>query len=280
METTRAKCLGSPRFCARWPLIGNGCSARVSYHDRPYGDDSSALGCLQVQKKKRVSHYLPFNLVFNSVTRCPSGSEGEKQTKQRLRKGIATLILPAEATKIPVGSQDHFTSQHCWNGLMNIFFSLLIKSQDEYALLSLALIHSQIWLFGAGASGGTNARKRFGLGGPGIWWRLTGSRLLSILARGRPEQKCHRFLCVLSASLLPKTQVVLVWKQYKGSLIKQSPFSPKGAEYLPLCPLPPLFPGGNGNFSHPKSGLYTEKIHHLARRCRSREWLMRPDALI
>jgi len=78
-------------------------------------------GCLQVQKNEQVSHCLPFNLTFKSVTRCLSGLSGEKQVKQRLRKGVATLFLPAEATGIPVGTQDGFTSKHCWNGLMDIF---------------------------------------------------------------------------------------------------------------------------------------------------------------
>lgn len=46
----------------------------------------------------------------------------------------------------------HFTSKHCWSGLREIFSFLLFKSQDEHSLLLLALIHSQIWFLGAGAS--------------------------------------------------------------------------------------------------------------------------------
>jgi len=33
----------------------------------------------------------------------------------------------------------------------------------------------------------------------------------------------------------------------------------RGAEYLLPSSLPPLFPGGNGNFLHSKSALYTGK---------------------
>lgn len=41
----------------------------------------------------QVSHYFLFNLVFKSVASCLSGSEGEKQVKQRLRKGMTPSVL-------------------------------------------------------------------------------------------------------------------------------------------------------------------------------------------
>lgn len=48
------------------------------------------------------------------------------------------------------------------------------------------------------------------------------------------------FVCIIHKFSAPNQQVILAWRWYKGSLIKQSPFSLRGAEYLPLSPLPPL----------------------------------------
>lgn len=59
--------------------------------------------------------------------RLRRGEAGKTEAKER-HEAIAALILPAEATKIPVGTQDRSTSKHGWNGLMDIFFSF--KSQD------------------------------------------------------------------------------------------------------------------------------------------------------
>lgn len=146
------------------------------------------------RKKKQFSHYFPFNPGFKSVTRCLAGSEGEKQVKQRLRKGIATLIPPAEATEIPLGTQDHFTSKHCWNEIMDFFFFLFLSHRMSTLfrrLLSfthkshyLELVHREV-----------RTQK--------VWaW---GTRcLMETHWLAAAQQKHHTISCVFSTSLLPK----------------------------------------------------------------------------
>lgn len=75
------------------------------------------------------------------------GEAGKIEAKER-HEAIGTLILPAEATEIPAGTQDCFTSEHCGNGLMDSFFSLLFKSQEEYTVLythSLTYLTTWSW---------------------------------------------------------------------------------------------------------------------------------------
>lgn len=50
------------------------------------------------------------------------GGEAGKTEAKRRHEGTGTLLLPAEATEIPVGTRGHFTSKHCWDGLMDFFF--------------------------------------------------------------------------------------------------------------------------------------------------------------
>lgn len=142
---------------------------------------------------------------------------------------------------------------------MDFFFSLLIKSQDEYTLPSLALIRSQIWLFGAGASGGTNARKRFGLGGPGVWRILTGPWLLSIPARGRPEQKCHSFSCVRSTSFLPKISRLYLWGDSIRGVWLSGALSSQGEQNTSLSLLCPPFSQVEMETFHTQKVDYTQE---------------------
>lgn len=103
------------------------------------------------------------------LLRCLSGSEGgeagKTEAKER-REAVGTLIPPAEATDIPVDTQDCFTSKHCCNGLMDFFFPFNQVTGQVHS--SVACSHSLTNLFGTGALGDTNSHRRFGLGEPGV----------------------------------------------------------------------------------------------------------------
>lgn len=119
-----------------------GMVARSGFHTA--AGPTEVTAALRAASTCQMSHYFPFNLVFRSVTRCLSGSEGEKQVKQRLREGMRAPVLSFCQLKLPKFLWVPWTVLQTVEWPNGHFFSLLIKSQDEYTLPSLALIHSQI----------------------------------------------------------------------------------------------------------------------------------------